>query len=224
MGDQNTSGNDPTGNLRIIQQTDLIKAQNVLIKSQTALIQAQTDKIDTTVTDGLGGTEDSLAYRVHEIEKHLHNDEKWLGLAATPDAELHRADRITLLPAAFQADAGNDIFGSWLQVLGPDDTPVTPGNVKFDFHKVLIVAHERNTQTYFGQIVCGESADLAAKIVAEDFTEFALQTGGGTSETGPIEFKKRRVDVGDKCWVRIWAPGANTGTLDFYIGCHEYEG
>ena len=33
------------------------------------------DSIDGDVTLGLAGTTNSLAYRVHEIEKHLHNSE-----------------------------------------------------------------------------------------------------------------------------------------------------
>ena len=41
------------------------------------IIDAETDKIDQAVTDGLAGTSNSLAYRVHEIEKHFHGREFW---------------------------------------------------------------------------------------------------------------------------------------------------
>lgn len=181
-------------------------------------------KIDNLAINGLEGVEGSLGYKVDTIEKHLHNNEKWFGLAGTPDAELHRADRITLLPSPFRADAGDDDWGSWLQVLGSNDTPVKSGMLKFDFHKVLIHGHERNTNMYVMQMASGESADLAAKLVSEDFTELTLVTGGGTSEVGAIDFKDIRCDAGDKVWARIWADGQNTGWLDFYIGIHEYIG
>ena len=163
-----------------------------------------------------------ISANVVEIEKHFHNQEKWFGLAAVPDAELHRADRLTDVSTSFQADAGNDDWGSWLQVLGSDDTPVRAGMTKFDFHKVLVVSHEHNTTEYDMQVVCGESAGIAAKLTAEDFTEFGMVTGAGNSETGPTIFKQARIDVGDKVWVRIRANGQNTGTLDFKISIHEY--
>ena len=78
------------------------------------IISGATSKLDDQAVNGLSGVEDSLAYKVHEIEKHLHNNEKWFGLAGTPAAETHRADRITLLPEPFQVDVGNDTWGSWL--------------------------------------------------------------------------------------------------------------
>ena len=36
-------------------------------------------KIDSLATDGLAGVSNSLAYRVHEIEKHFHSEEHWYG-------------------------------------------------------------------------------------------------------------------------------------------------
>lgn len=136
--------------------------------------------------------------------------------------EDHVADRLTLTQTSFVADAGNDDWGSWLQVLGSDDTPVRVIMTKFDFHKILVVSHEHNTTEYDMQIVCGESAGIAAKLIVEDFTEITMVTGAGNSETGPTTVKQTRIDVGDKIWVRIRANTKNTGTLDFKIGIHEY--
>lgn len=204
------AGSDPNGSRIVLAQTDLIKAE--------------TNKIDNVAVDGLSGFKDSLAYKVNEIEKHLHNNNKIYGLAGTPSGETHRADRITLKPEPFQADAGNDDWGSWLQIFGSSDTPLVAGQEFFDFNKVLVVSHERNTTVYVVQIACGESAGLATKLIAEDFTEQDLVTGGGSTETGPIVIQNSRFAAGDKVWVRIWAKGANTGTLDFYPGIHEYVG
>lgn len=181
-------------------------------------------KIDELAVDGLTGVENSLAFIVETTEKHLHNREKWFGPAASADAELHVADRITTVQTSFQADAGDNDWGSWLQVLGSSDTPVRAGMNRFDFHKVIIVSHEHNTTEYDLQIACGESAGLAAKLSSEEFTEFPVVTGGGNSETGPTSFKHIPNDSGEKVWIRIRANGRNTGTLDFKIGIHEYEG
>ena len=166
------------------------------------------------------GRIEQLAY---ETEKHFHNYEKWFGLAGTPAAETHRADRITLKPDPFVVDAGNDTWGSWYQVLGSSDTPVVATNTKFDFHRILVVDWETNAQDYFIQIATGESAGLAAKLTAETFTELGLTTGGGLSEVGPIDIMDRRFTVGEKVWVRTWADGQATSTLSFYIGLHEYQ-
>ena len=37
------------------------------------------EKIDNLAVDGLNGVNNSLAYKVHEIEKHFHNVEYWVG-------------------------------------------------------------------------------------------------------------------------------------------------
>ena len=60
------------------------------------------NKIDAEAVNGLMGTVDSLSYKVHEIEKHLHNWERWLGLAAVPVGETHRFDIDSMTPFQMQ--------------------------------------------------------------------------------------------------------------------------
>ena len=91
-------------------------------------------KIDEQATDGLLGTSNSLAYRVHEIERHLHSGGRWFEAAAVPDGEDHVADRIGSGAGAFEIDAGNDTWGDWTQILGADDTPTVAGKTHFDPH------------------------------------------------------------------------------------------
>lgn len=180
--------------------------------------------IENESSDGLLGKPGSQSYILGEIERHLHSNEKFFGLAGTPNAEIHRADRITLKPEPFVANAGNDDWGAWLQIMGSGDTPALAGSVKYDFHEMLFVSHEHNSNVYAVQIVGGESADIAAKVAAEEITEIVFITGGGNTEVGPITIKSRRSAAGVKCWVRVWAKGQNTSTLSFYFGIHEYEG
>lgn len=184
-------------------------------------ISDETDKVDTAATDGLTGTSNSLAYRVHETERHFHSNERWFETASTPDAEVHVADRIGTGGGAFQIDAGNDAWGSWVQILGSADTPADAGNANYDTHRLLIEAAERNA-TYFVQIAFGASG--AAALTAGTYTEAVYAPATNQVQEAPVEIQARRAAVTTKAWARCMCPGQNTATLDFYHGLHEYEG
>lgn len=179
------------------------------------------NKIDNARTDGLLGVNNSLAYRVNEIERHLHSYESWFGLAASPSGEIHRADRIGPGIAPFVIDAGNNDWGTWVQILGSSDTPARTGGVKFDFHKLLFTATENNS-VYFFQLGFGESGDDA--LAAGEFTEDVFVPSAFFIDSGPVEIQNRRKSAGTKIWARCLSDGDNTGTMSFYFGLHEYEG
>lgn len=179
-------------------------------------------KIDSAPVDGLLGVEDSLSYIAHEIERHFHGFERWFGAAIVPDGESHVANRIGTGVAAFQADAGNNAWGAWLQILGSTDTPASAGNVKFDLHRVQVVGVERTNTVHFVQIAYGASGGAA--LAAAAYTEFVFHPLGQQGQRVPIPVMCHRHDVGTKVWLRILVPGQNTGTMDFYHGLHEYEG
>ena len=179
-------------------------------------------KVDEVAARGLLGAVGSVSYTAAEVDRHLHNFERWMAAAAVPVGETHIADTITDSQTPFQADGGNDTWGPWVQILGSDDTPVRTAQEKYDLHRLLIVDHEHNTNCYLIQIGFGASG--AAALAAETYTEITLVTGSGATEVGPIEMISRRQNKETKAWARIWAVGKNTGTLDFLIGLHEYEG
>ena len=179
------------------------------------------DKIDSATTLGLRGADDSLAYRVTEIERHLHSYERWFGLAASPSAELHRADRASAAAGPFIIDAGNAAFGSWLQILGSTDTPATAGQVKFDMHRLLFTATERDN-LYVIQIAFGETGDGA--VTAGAYVEVPFIPASNQIDSGPVDIMSRRITAGTKGWARCICPGQNTATMSFYFGLHEYEG
>lgn len=158
---------------------------------------------------------------VKEIEQHLHNYEKWFGLAATPAAEIHRADRMDGAISTFRLVAGNNAFGSWLQILGSSDTPVTVGMTKFDLHRAIIV-DTNSTDIFTIQIVTGESAGIAAKLAAEDYDEFPYISASNNNDSGISEIVDKRCDTGEKVWMRCANVGGNGTVLDLYIGIHEY--
>lgn len=177
-------------------------------------------KIDSAPTDGLLGVHDSLAYRVHEIERHLHSGGRWFETASVPNPTVHVADRIGSGAGAFQIDAGNLTWGTWLQILGSSDTPVSAGRVYFDPHQFIVEDTER-ASTYFIQI--GRGVSGAAALAAGTYTEF-VYAASVQKEAGIIMVQSGRAPTGSLLWARCMCPGQNTGWLDFYYGIHEYEG
>jgi hypothetical protein len=178
-------------------------------------------KLDNQAVDGLTGIEDSLAYKVAEIEGHLHGWERWYGLALVPNAEVHVADRIGTAVAALQIDAGNLAWGVWVCILGSSDTPADVGMVKFDPHRLMITAAERQV-SYFIQLGFGASG--VAALAAGTYTEFVYKPTSLNAEETPLEIQVRRSLAGTKVFARCYVPTQNTGTLDFFLGLHEYAG
>lgn len=192
--------------------------------TQTGLAaNADVTKIDRGAVLGLLGTVNSLSYKVHEIEKHFHNWERWYGKAVTANAEIHVADTLiqgTVSP--FQIDAGNSDWGAWVQILGSGDTPTSVGGTytKYDLHSVQIVANERANPYYF-QIAFGATA--ADALTAGTYTAMVLACAAVNTDTA-FNIMMNRMNSGTKAWARCKCPTQNTATLDFYFGVHEYVG
>lgn len=180
-------------------------------------------KVDEVAVNGLTGVVNSLAYKVHELERHAHSWERWFGAAAVPAGETHVADRINDTNAPFQLDAGNDTWGAWVQILGSTDLPVVVGRVKYDMHKLVFTDIEKSAKIHKLQIAYGDSG--ADALAAQTFTELVFFSSVAfPADALPIRVQSRRQDVDTKIWARIWVVGENTGTADFFYGLHEYEG
>lgn len=200
-----------------------IEAVTDLLPDAGALtsISDETDKIDDAAVSGLAGTANSLAYRVAEIERHLHSGGRWFEEAGTPTAT-HKADRMGTVGAAgaFRIDAGNDTWGDWVQIFGSGDTPTVVGKVYFDPHQVIVEDTEK-AATYFIQIGRGASGDAA--LTAGTYSEF-VYAAANTKSTAIIPVQTGRAPAGSLLWARCFARTEDTAWLDFYIGIHEYEG
>lgn len=179
-------------------------------------------KIDDFATNGLTGVEDSLAHRMHATERHHHHYERWFGAAAVPNGTVHVADSVADNPSAFQVDAGNDAWGTWVQILGSADTPAITGNVEYDLHLLDFVALERANTTHLIQV--GFGATGAAALTAGTYSERVFHPQSVQGRPAPMPIETRRAAVGTLAWMRILVQGQNTGTMDFFIGSHEYEG
>ncbi len=151
----------------------------------------------------------------------MHNWERWFEEAAAPGGASF-ADRFGTGAAAtnpFQINAGNSLWGGWVQILGSGDTPADAGMRYFDLHRIGIVASQRTT-AYCVQIGFGASG--AAALAAGTYTEFIYLPTGTVGEQTIIDIISERQLAGTLAWARCIAPGQNLGTLDFYFGLHEY--
>lgn len=160
----------------------------------------------------------ALQDSVEEIERHLHHYSIWFETAASPSGETHVADRIGSGGGSFQIDAGNDDWGSWVQLIGSEDTPVVAGG-HFDPNDLHIDAAER-TATYFIQIACGESG--AAAFAANTYSDCVFTPQSVQGKPDVLSVVTRRQQAGTKVWARCMCPSQNTATLNLYIGIHEY--
>lgn len=198
---------------------DLAAAVGALDTSDLAAIKAQTDRIDALATDGLAGVSDSLAARVHEIEKHLHSRARMWGSngAAT---ETNAIAATVSVP--FVAVSGNDAWGAAIPICGTADDPTGIGYPKYDPHLILVTDTDHNTPYRF-RIVYGQGTSAAA-IAADQWSEEMFITAGGPFSSGvPLQFQMPRVTVGWKLWAQVWNT-TNGSNVDFYWGEHPYVG
>jgi hypothetical protein len=188
------------------------------------------NKIDGLATLGLAGVSNSLAYRVHEIEKHFHNDERWYGKSADQSgvnpwatslsaAGMRTSFRATSGSSAFGADA-NDEALCW----GVNDTLSIAGvtMTKLDFHEIFVTASSVTTIWYL-RIIYG-SGTMADAITAGQFS--CLPLVADAAQNGSIDIiipiMMPRVTIGTH---KIWIQGKNAtdnATIDFLIGVHGY--
>jgi len=187
---------------------------------------SETDKIDKLATDGLAGTSNSLAYRVHEIEKHFHNTERWFGIQnpqTATDWALSVSEAATMV-GSYQAISGNDDYGAdandEAQVWGTADT--LGSYTKLDIHDIFITAASQTT-VYYLRIVYG-SGTMADAITAGQYSELpiiadpAVGTGYGIVET----IMMPRITIAtDKIWIQAKNTTDNA-TIDFLVGVHGY--
>ncbi len=152
-----------------------------------------------------------------DIDDHFHTRGRVFGTAAAPNGEVHVADTDSM--TAFQPDAGNDTWGTWLQVVGSSDTPIITGSLHFDIPDILITAVERNNVIHRIQIAHGTSG--AAALALGDYSDLIYKPQTTQGEETYVIFQSASISVGIKVWMRVWAAGQDTGTLDAFLRIHE---
>jgi hypothetical protein len=183
---------------------------------------AYTRRIDHYTTDGLTGVSNSLAYRVHEIEKHAHSREIWLGVHSSVVAGVNEGEALS--QTAFQSTSGAaGVFGAWAPILGTGDTPYLTNYQKYDPHRLIIPDVGATASLAPHLIEIGWGASGAAAESAGDITViWAVPQKGGRAS--PVCFQSPRIAAGTKLFLRHLVVGVASATMDFYLGLHEYIG
>jgi len=152
-----------------------------------------------------------------DVEKTMHHNMLWFEKKETPTATSFMA-MIGTKPDAdmtFQIDAGDNAWGSWLQIIGEDDWPVGAKHGVFD--RIGLTATEK-AKPYVLQIAWGATG--AAGLAAGDYTTEPILPAAVTGEAQPVIFDSDNIPDGNKVWARCLCPGEATGTMNFYFGGH----
>lgn len=178
-----------------------------------------TNKIDSTATLGLSGTANSLAYRVHEIEKHFHNMERWYGDATGGSGS--PANNLT----SWTLTAGTTpAYGTAVKLLSANDvkasdyTGISLTPVKFDLHRIMCTAFSATDKLFVIQFYKGDPAGGGTLL-----TEVPIKSGAAFSDAFAVEVMMPRVAVTDTIYAQVKSDTTGA-TLSFIIGIHAYEG
>jgi hypothetical protein len=170
-------------------------------------VQAETDKIDSAAVDGLTGTEDSLAYKQHEVEDHLHSEGMLFGKDPGDNFMLEGG------LDAWQLTAGTgEAYGAWVQISDGDEV----SEPKWDPHTVMVKAASANGSLYYIQFATGESGSQVVLGAIPFLPAASLRQGSVDTQTG-------RIDNTDKLWARAKSE-TNGATIDITVGGHPYPG
>lgn len=170
-------------------------------------------KIDSNAVLGLSGVANSLAYKVHEIEKHFHNSEQFFG----KDGGDNYLNRDSITPWQITSGAG-EAYGAELQI--SDGTEIEGGSAtkKFDFHRLFITGVGEIDDTYKIQIWYGTGLFGAATLL----TETLFRASSATFESVPIDIMSPRIACNNKIWLCCKCT-SDAETIDFLIGVHTYD-
>jgi hypothetical protein len=214
-----STGDEVAGSLGVVVKA--IQTGQVADSADITAIKAETDKIDGAATDGLAGVSNSLAYRVMELERHIHNRERWWGAVAVPD-ETNAIEANVTRP--FAATSGADTWGAAIPICGTGDDP-TPGDgdTKFDCHRIFVTDLDDDTTPWRLRIIWGSGTSGDA-ITAGQWTEVMVMTNavpGNRAGASPANVIMRRQDVGVKLWAQAWND-TNGEVMSFFWGAHGY--
>jgi len=149
-------------------------------------------------------------------EDHFHNIERWYGKKAAPTAGVREMDNVLTV---FRIDSGNNVYGTAICIIGTSDTPIiNSSSLYFDIHRLLIVTTERS-EPYKVRLTWGTTE--AAGIAAGNYSTTMFSPNNTNGKTDPLDIMMPKLPVGTKIWANCWCAN-NTGTIDFYLGIHEY--
>jgi len=187
--------------------------RNIVVLYETIL--PYTEKIDNKKVNGLLGVNNSLAYKVHEIEKHFHSSEYWFG----DDGDSSMSQDNNLTP--WRLTAGNgEAYGTPIQLSEANDfLDAMSTAVKIDLHELSVTESNTNDTNYMIQFWTGKGSFAQSTFR----TETPYRTGNNAQEAQPVQVMCPRFKPSEKIWARVKSQ-TNAATLDLIIGIHGYVG
>jgi hypothetical protein len=203
---------------QVITDTIAIAAQVAALQLTANAINADTSEIDDAAVAGLTGVNNSLAYKVHEIERHLHSNERWASKLAVPAG--NRVTETGMTP--FVVASGAAAYGVAVQIMDTLDCEgLFPGAVNYDLHR-LFIADVDHTTPYRIRVSYGVGTQPQA-IAAGQYSEIVWRASNLTQDRAPILMQMRRVAAVTKCWIEVWN-ATNLSGIDIFFGLHFYDG
>jgi len=176
-----------------------------------AHINGRTDPVmDATISNAA-----TAAERSWESVHHVHSKERWM---ATLSGTVNRV-ATTNGTSGFLITSGNDTYGTAVQILDTADTPVVPGTIKFDFHR-LFITDVGNAALFKVRMLYGSSAAVA--LTSGDYTETVYRVDATNADRRPLEIQTPILPSGIKMWTSVWCAGQDAKTFTFLFGLHEY--
>jgi hypothetical protein len=165
---------------------------------------------------GLTDTYNSLSYRVGEIERHLHSNERWASKLAVPAGG--RVTEAAMTP--FIAASGNNAYGVAVQIMDVNDAVgFIAGSAYYDAHRILV--NDVDHATIYRFRLSWSTTTSADAIAAGNYATFMFRSAGAT-RYAPITVQTRRVLAAWKMWAEVWN-ATNLSEVDFFVGIHFYE-
>lgn len=228
-----STGDEVAGSLGVV-----VKALQTTQTAETAditAIKAVTDVVpDAGAMTSIAqeSTLKDVEAEVEETERHLHNYERWIGPAASPDGENHVADPLGEVggtPAgvvtSFTVTSGaNKTWGTAVQIFGATDAAVvlpTGRQAAFDLHRLNPTGTNEDKNSWLLRIICGTSA--AAGVSADTYGTVPLFIENTNKVQIPVELITEKHAAGIKMWVQLLhVDNNNSKTVDLQFGIHGY--
>jgi len=171
--------------------------------------------VSYAINAGGQGTAINRTYALAQHLDHEFHGRQWLMHADQTPSGTSFADTLSLGFYPFTVTAAADSnFGTAIQIIGSDDTPIISGNKIFHMHAIMVTAVNSNS-LYKMRIAWG--ASNAAGVAAGDYQDLWL-FGDDTNpqQVSPTSTRAgmRTIDVGTSVWVSI-ANAAGAQTMDF---------
>lgn len=180
-----------------------------------------------------GGSVDvsTLEAEILEVERHIHNVERWFGPAASGSGEDHVADPLGEVggtPAgvitSFRiTSAATKAWGPAVQIWGATDYTLMPATKQAyqDAHRLRMTGAETNKHEWLLRIIIGTSA--TAGVSADTYSIIPLFVDNADKQKAPVEIITERAPAGSKVWAQLLhVTDDDAEYIDVQFGIHGY--